>query len=480
MSTTIRVEPKEFQSAYNEIITVLDSNNKHLPKFNHIVEIWIDGVYSSKLKVAPNPQGYGVVNLSKHIESYLTGDLDLTNTDVFKKIPNSFVKYHIVLKEEYVETMIFTSVASDGGFAEFTTTAAHPFIVGDIVTIVITVGGGTYEGEHEITAVNSTTTFTLTEVYTATEIGTAILTTGATSIIDDAEVFSADKFALNNVVEWVDVPSFDPSLYEVDSASPALFLTNLSNYQTVLLDDRINFNFYNPNINEAYVLQVTSTLGKIRIENNFSVTSDDNKFISVGVAPADILNHTGSTITTVSGSSTVIDNTIESYTVQLLDSTFAATSELFTFKVKSQCNPYENYKLIYLNNNGSYSDFNFELGSSKNTSVRKKNYNKNYGTVAFEGESASYGWESYEAGKTTYATDVTDTYTITSDYITELEGEKIADLIISPEVYHLNESGVLRAININTSSVKIKTKIIDKLVNYTVSFNYATKNSTQR
>jgi len=480
MSTTIRLEPQEFQSAYNEIITVLDSSQKSRPKFQHIVKIYIDGVYSSKLKVTPNPAGLGVVNLSKHIESYVSGDLDLTDTNIFKQIPNSFVKYHIELEEEYLHNPNFLSVSDNGGFVQYNFTTDHEFSLGDFITVNASVPEGSYIGEQEITNVVSTTAVVTTTAFTATSVGNAELTSGATTIFTDAAVFSADKFALNNVVDWVDVPSFDPTTYLVDSASPSDFLTNLDTTQTVLLDDRINFNFYNKTSNEAEYLEVISTLGTIRIPNNFTTTSDANKFISVGVAPADILNHTGSTVTVVSGIAAMIDDTIESYTVQLIDSAFNPSTELFTFKVKSECSPYTNYKLIYLNKSGSFSGFNFELGSNKKVKVNKKNYNKNYGSAAVNGETVTYGWNSYERGASTYATDVTDTYSVTSDYITELEGEKIADLIQSPEVYHLDSSDVLRAVNINTNSVKIKTRLIDHLVNYSIDFTYATKNTTQR
>ena len=483
MAITIAVEPQDWQSAYNEVVTILTSTKYTEPKFNYIVQIYVDGVYSSKLKVAPNPSGFGVVNLSKHIEPYLSSDINLSDSNIFKQIPNSYTKYSVVLKEEYVKTMGFLAVTDDGGFAEYDTTAygAHPFVVGDIVTVTITVGGGTYDGEQEITAVNSTTSFTTTEVFTATEVGEAVLSSGATSITDDAAVFSGDKFALNNVVDWIDYNTFDNTDYEVETVTPALFLTNLESSQSVLLDDNINFNIYNKNTDDAYYLEVISTLGTIRIENSFRTTSDASKFLSIGVAPTDILNHSGSVITTVSGSSTVIDSTIDSYTVQLLDGAFAATSELFTFKVKSECKPYENYKLIYLNRAGSFSDFNFELGSSKKVDVKRKNYSKNYGDVTvLDATPQSYGWATSDRGTSVYASLELETYSITSDYLKEAEGNKIWDLIRSPEVYHLTDVGVLRAINIIDSSKSLKTRLQDKLINYNISFNYATKNSTQR
>ena len=58
MAITIEVEPQTFQSAYNEVMVVLNSTNKAEPKFQYVVDINVDGVFSSRLKVQSNPQGF--------------------------------------------------------------------------------------------------------------------------------------------------------------------------------------------------------------------------------------------------------------------------------------------------------------------------------------------------------------------------------------------------------------------------------------
>ena len=479
MAITVKEEPQAYQSVYNEMVLLLTSNKRHLPKFNYIVEISIDGTYSSRLRVAPRPDQLGMVNISKHIEGYISGDLDLPDTNVFKLIPNSFVKYSVAFKEEYVNTMTFTSVSNSSGYAKIHFGSTPPFIVGDILTIGTGGGGGSYDGEHEVTIIDSATTVILDVPFIATEVGTAVLTSGATSIMDDVATVT-EKFAYNSVIDWIDYNSFDSTVYIPDSASPCPFLTNLDNNHTVLLDDRINFNIYNEDDNEAMYLLVTSATGQLRITNNFVDSTNASMFLSIGVAPDDILNHTGSLQTVVSGVAALIDSNTTSYTVQLQNATFQTTSEVFTFKVKSKCTPYENYKLIYLNKSGSYSTFNFELGSKEKFNATKKNFKANYGSVTTVGENDSFGWNSFDRGSSTYATSVSNTYQITSDYMTESDGNKIKDLIHSPDVYHLSNDGILRAINVLDTSVSVKTRLIDKLINYSIAFTYATKNSTQR
>lgn len=477
MATTIKVEPQVIQSGYNEVITVLDSTLKAEPKFNWIVKLSINGTYSSKLKISPNPDGFGVCNLSKHIESYLTSDLDLSDLNCFKKIPNSYTKYSIAIEEEYVKTTGYTTVTDNGGFCQYNFSDDHYFSLEDFITISSS-SVPAYDGEQEITNVVSTTAVVTTEVFSATATGDAVLTSGATTTVTDPAVFSATKYATNNVLDWIDYNSFDPDTYDMDSANLGLFFTNLKDNHTVMIDEHINFNFYNANA-DAQHLEVVSALGTVRIENVFDFTADATKMLSVGVGSADIINHAGSSKVLISGITVNnITTDISTYSVQIVDNTGTAVSELFNFTMKNQCSPYTNYKLIYLNRGGGFSPFNFELGSTKSVGVQKTNFRQNYGT--YTDATTSYGWNSYDRGNKTLSTDIMESYTITSDYMTPDEGDRIQDLIKSPEVYHLDSNDILRAIDIKTSSVKIKTRLQDKLINYSLKFQYVTKDSSQR
>ena len=130
-----------------------------------------------------------------------------------------------------------------------------------------------------------------------------------------------------------------------------------------------------------------------------------------------------------------------------------------------------------MNNAGSFSAFNFDLEDSKSVRAKKINYQKNYGS--YDSSENVYGWSDSDRGQTRLDTDIEETYTINSDYIKESYGNLVEDLILSPEVYHL-DNNVLRSIDIKTDSVKIKQRKTDKLINYTISFQYSNKNTVQR
>ena len=82
MAITILKEPQTIQPAYNEIMVVLDSTKKAENKFQYVVDVNVDAVNVSTLRVQSNPQGYGVVNLSKHIEPYIGSNINVDSADV--------------------------------------------------------------------------------------------------------------------------------------------------------------------------------------------------------------------------------------------------------------------------------------------------------------------------------------------------------------------------------------------------------------
>lgn len=557
---TIELEPQEFQSAYNEVIMVLDSTNKAEDKFQYVVDINIDGVYSSRLKIQSNPQGYGVVDISKHLASRIDKNIiDFTERDLFQRIQDNFIKYDVTLSEEYVLGTSFTGVNNVGGFTQYVYASDHNFIEGDFVT-VSNCTNPTYDGVQEVTSATATT-ITTTRAFSLTGgTGDSILSNGTTTIIPSATVFSEDKYATTNVVDWVDYPSWDATDYIVDGADPAKFMTNLPTSFTVKLNGRYSFNIYNKTTDEARYLKVSSdNNGTYFYDNVFTASTDSSKFLSVGVGPYDIINAPKSGSVPVPG--IPIDGDTKSYTIELMDASFNSSSEMYYFTIDRSSTSHENYQLLYLNKGGSYSTFNFSAAHEKSVKAKKTSFKQNYGS--YDSSANTYGWNSHDRGSTRLDTVIDEVYSLNSDYVTEAVGNTIEDLIISPEVYHITAStyeftgavsisavtddgngkvqvnavahdvyvgdtikmsgvngyageyvvdsvidvdnfvlchaftttpfigsstyakktlsadGTLRAIDIKTNRVKLKQRATDKLINYSIQFEYSNKNRVQ-
>jgi len=480
MAITINVEPQEIQSVYNEVIYVLDSTNKTEEKFQYVVDIYIDGDAVSRIKVQSNPQGFGVVDISKHLKSSVSSDLNTSGTLLFQEAPNSWCNYKIEIFEEYVIESSFTGVSNDpDGKAMYGYASAHNFEVGDFITVSSSTEAS-YDGVQEVIDVPSTTTVVTTRTFTNDATGSTVVSDNSSDIKAGSKVISDTVYGLNNVMKWSEVNNWDADEQKTGGVSSPL-LTNLPVVSTTHAEDRQTINFWVGDGDEVNNIEIYNNEGnRVNIQNLYGGTNDDNQMLSVGVGLFDLLNTTSVWFNAPSIASRLGDDILW-YTVQLMDNSNNPASRLFKFNIdrEEDCR-FKGHNMVYLNRAGSFTSFNFSLADSKTTSVKKTSYIKNYGTLNAAGN--YYGWTTSDRGTTRLDTEITEVFTINSNYINETEGNLIEDLIISPEVYHLEIIGPaqrLRAVEVKTSSVKLKQRQTDGLINYTIQFEYSNKETVQ-
>ena len=479
MSISILLEPQAFQPVYNEVITVLDSTNKTETNFEYIIDISVDGVATSQMKVTSNPEGYGVLDLHRHLEGFVSHDIDITNTDTFQLIPNSFIKYDIALSESYLINVDYTVVNDSGGFARYNCATAHGLQIGDKI-IIANSTDASYNGVQTVTSVPTTLTVVTDRAYSATATGDMQLADGSSTIVPSATVFSADKFATSSVLNWLDVPNFDNTDFVLDGGAK-LLLASSDNYN-IKSDSIVRLNMFNNISNKIDSVGITTYSangnleGIFNIDNTYSTTSDANKFLTMSVG-ADSLNNTTDVTSVAFGSLPIIKTTTSYYQIRVVDSVSSTTSSIYTFNIDNECNSYTNYQLIYQDALGSFIPINFDMVSKRTVSNSKKQYSKNYGS--YNSVAATYGWASSERGRTVIDTDITEKIDIQTNWVDDATSEKVKDLLLSPVVYHLDGTN-LRAINIKTSSLEVKNKKINKTFNYKIAFEYANKDTRQR
>ena len=174
----------------------------------------------------------------------------------------------------------------------------------------------------------------------------------------------------------------------------------------------------------------------------------------------------------------MFDTDVTNYTVTLMDSGLPSfASQVYSFDINRDCSPYENFELIYLDRFGSFIPFNFDRASKQTISNKKTDFKQNYGS--YNSVANTYGWEGKDRGTKRLDTDIRELINIQSNWVTEVQGAKVIELMNSPEVY-LNDGTQLISINIKTSSLVQKKRITDGLINYQLSFEYSFKNTVQR
>ena len=139
MATTLLLSTQKLQPVYNDMVCVLSSTNYAQTNFLMRAEINIVGATVSTIKQQSNIQNYNIFDIHKHIEPYITYDLDHANTASFRAIPNSFEDYDVYFFEEFTSKTngaTITSIGDNGGgTAQVTTLANHGYTTGQTIGI---------------------------------------------------------------------------------------------------------------------------------------------------------------------------------------------------------------------------------------------------------------------------------------------------------------------------------------------------------
>lgn len=496
---TIKVEPQPLQPVYNPIMVVLDSTNKTKPQHQYIVDLEVNGSSVLNKVIQQDPNGYGIFDLSKNLQSYVTFDLKQT-TDVTHNITdtyNSFCTYGINLSEKYVIQAALTYITNNSGFAELTFSGDPGFVLGDVVRIsgtsqsvynnkdmtILLDGIGVYITDFEYAGVDSTG-------------GTVSLSNGEATTFSSSTKFSSvysttNRVASNMVLDWKDFTTYSSAIFDGQIDNGFRFLTSLTNYEylTPVTQATITTNnFYEVRPNsrlqfnvadlaggfvDGYIQKYDSNGNKIGVIADMTrqAVIDPNRIIKISCGPYDINNNT-TTLNYLTGATfyTVIWETNDTFNEKI--------SATYKFKIVDSCSKYEDYQLLFMDRLGSFLPVHFDLVSKKDVSMDKVSYRKNIGS--FDSVSNTYGYNTYDRNKTRLTTDVNKIYSITSNWVSESQARIIEEMLASPEVYHINnENGKAYAINIITSSYTEKKQLDDKLINFEIQFEYSNKDAQQ-
>ena len=147
------------------------------------------------------------------------------------------------------------------------------------------------------------------------------------------------------------------------------------------------------------------------------------------------------------------------------------------FKIVDNCSPYpNNFRLAFLNQHGGFDYWNFNWKSTNTIDDVKTSFKRVLG----------YNYNVGDRQDTVLSQKSTDSYMVSSDWITEYESNFLKELIRSKEVYFIDERQLLNnnnggtlqglyyyPINITDSNYVVKTAIDNKLFSASVNFKFA-------
>jgi hypothetical protein len=151
--------------------------------------------------------------------------------------------------------------------------------------------------------------------------------------------------------------------------------------------------------------------------------------------------------TLASGTQPIITDAVDKYTIQALNSSNTAQSELVTFQIDRDCYKYTPVRIFWLNKVGRFDAYNFNFANDKSYEVTKAFYLKQGGAVV----SNSFVRSSYETGDTAFNTRIESSIKLRTDYISTIESQWISEMIKTPLAF-IFQNGKLYPIKISTSS----------------------------
>jgi hypothetical protein len=160
------------------------------------------------------------------------------------------------------------------------------------------------------------------------------------------------------------------------------------------------------------------------------------------------------------------------YTIRGVDDTYAGMTDLYYFiKQDGSCKGYKVRRLAFRNSLGAYDYFNFKMKSTQTVDIRRNNFSTMLGTF----DKSKYRYNNTQRGKATRQVTATVKETLNTDWITEEDANLLEKLIMSTNVYIVENSDTTytEGVVITDSSFIRKTNVNDNLIQYTVQIEYA-------
>lgn len=468
MSISLIAKPKDITPAYNPIVWEFDSTNSGETGFKYVIDVY-DGSSTkiAEYRVSPRVGDlYGVIDLSRLLQSKVSSNLDLTNTTYYDASP-FYYEYELKIGEEYNVSYAYTGFTQSGDYVQLTGFSSHPFVVGD--QIDLTEGTPTNDllaGLHTVVAV-AATTVTIDVIYDdmispSTTAGELIYADNRKSLTRDLSTQS-NFYAFKGAVKWIDRKDWDDADYTLDGTTKK-FLTNIPD------------NFYAKVLQEIIVAYIPDTTSTRRMY--FENSNGDTFYKTVTPSAGETINYSGvwgssiGLLTVISGTLPVNKSDTEWIEFALTDGTNTKLSETKRIYLDKRCN-IEDFEILFLDRLGTYASFNFMLKAQEKETVKREVYNQHYdGSVS----STIWTYDSTDKGYKVHSVDISKEFQLNTNWMTQEMNEYFAELVSSPETY-LYIDGVYQSCLIKDSSSEIVRQRGKNLIRKTITVELANRDT---
>tara|TARA_R110002020_G_scaffold65_3_gene362 strand:- start:5523 stop:6947 length:1425 start_codon:yes stop_codon:yes gene_type:complete len=160
------------------------------------------------------------------------------------------------------------------------------------------------------------------------------------------------------------------------------------------------------------------------------------------------------------------------YTVRGVSSLIGGrTDHYFFIKQDGSCKGFKVRRLAWRNSLGCWDYFNFKMKSTQSIKVKRNSYSQMPG----EFNSTEYSYNNFDRGIKTRTVEAQLIETLNTDFITEEDGQLLEKLIVSNDVFIIENDDTTYTVPVVISDVNYirKTVANNKLIKYTIKIEYA-------
>jgi hypothetical protein len=427
--TSVTQEPQDYRSVYNpiEYVAISDPATRLNDRFKYLFDVYDGATQIARLKVPPNPDGYGRADIHGICESYLKTDLGEINTtataDGFTDNPNSYKQFTVEIGEEWFVGSTLNSNPNQETRTVITFNGSLPNYRGNTVNF--------YDWQEN--------NFYLRYIQDIS----------SRRWLTNAPKGSGANKSDNQVVQLTDEGW---TYFLFSTTYPQITGFDLTTYNASGTLTGIN----------TITNNVTPLAGKYMLKIPTAPNSINN------IDYNDIVGGTPST-------QPLIASTDTSYKIILRDVTPNIVSEEIWFNIDSECR-YETRRLEFLNSLGGFDCFNFTKVSRRTEDIERKFYKQNSDNLDGSGVIT---YSLADRQKVQYYTKSMPKMKLTSDWVDVNTFNWLLEMLESPEIY-LYENGQRITVQNIEGNWEEKRTDTDKLFNLEVNLEFGVDNYRQR
>jgi len=350
---------------------------------------------------------------------------------------------------------------------DFNNYSPNLFQVGDIINIRMDNQNQnpSYNGEALITApILSPATASVTNVIYGTPPPSGSSETGVVNLIQRYTGSGSFSYAFPGTRQYIQNTQ-DFGLTNALSASASNWATNYTGSKSIYT-------------NQYETLSIMCLTASAIANSYYQITTYDdnmnylNQYTStnpIGLTPSYIKYELGTGTKQLQGwniSGTPISlPTTGYYTVGLVSSSPYNINSLFKYHIVNNCSRYPNIRIQFQNKIGGYDYWNFNYDSKWTIDIN---------TRTLYTKQLDYNYSIGDRGRTILNMDVNEMWEASTDWISESDYAYLQELILSPDVYVIDEVNNYKLpINIEDTSYIQKTALRDRLFNLKITYRYA-------